>query len=638
MKKILLALLALVLLAGGGFLIRQNLPEKRYARHIVKARLFVREKNYTAARLEYEQAFNAKDGFSPYANLEVLKFTNMVNLQENHIAEAITNTRKYLEKSPDKVEGNIILSQLAFNAGDFGTAFDAIHIALDLDPKSFPARLLLTEVRTKQGRLDLAEEQLRYLYQAYPESVMAVLPLAENMLRQGRVEEGRAFVQAALKTSPNNASARVMLLDSYLLEGKADSARGVLAEWQTADPSLTLATQVRKAQILNLEEKLDEAQAALTPFLVEKEENIPAYNELAIIKARQGQYDSALKIYTTITEIRPNGSAQPYMLSVYLHLKNKNPAKALELLKSLQIVTKGGELPTLTAICYLDLAQDGKLQTLFREQPDSLQAGLKAFIDQLEPDKEYIGQWALVNYFTIMRQPKYMAKAIEELHAKWPKNRLAISLWAGQLASKGKFAEAARLFETIPGLTFQQQTTLLGFYAKAKDKPKMVSLGQKLITEHPNVRGLNLFLADYYTAFGEKAKATEYYEKELALDPENVVCLNNLAWEFGVNQHDLAKATPYLDKLKAKKALDPRIMDTIGWILAKNGKNDEAMPYLHTALNIVPDHPGFEFHMAWLLSRMGKKEEAKKYLQSALASKLAFDDRKEAEKLLADQG
>src|SRR4051812_28375992 len=63
MKKIIIALIALVVVAGGALIVRQNLPSKRYARHLQKARLFVRERNYTAARLEYESAFNATDGF-----------------------------------------------------------------------------------------------------------------------------------------------------------------------------------------------------------------------------------------------------------------------------------------------------------------------------------------------------------------------------------------------------------------------------------------------------------------------------------------------------------------------------------------------------------------------------------------------
>ncbi len=638
MKKIIIGILALIILGGGAFIVRQNLPAKRFARHLSKARLFVREHNYPAARLEYEQAFNAKDGFTPYANLEVLTFTNQVNLQDKHVDKAITNTQKFLEANPHSQPAMIMLSQLAFNGGDFETAFDAVNRAIEEDPHSFPARLMLTEVRTKQGRLDLAEEQLRVLYKAYPDSVLTLLPLAENMLRQGRVQEARTFVEAVLKTHPANANARLMLLDSYLLEGKADSAQAVLAAWQKADPSLTLATQVRKAQIQSLTGQFQAAESTLAPYLLPKEENLGAYFELAMIKAKQGKYDSAVKIYNDMSEIHPASAAQPLMLSIYLNLKGLNPAKSLETLKSLQIRNKGGELPTLTAITYLSLGQDAKLTSLIREQPDSLQTGLKAFLEQLETDKEFIGQWAMVNYYTILRQPRMAGKAVEELHTRWPKNSLATTLWSSQLASQGKFGEAAKLLESIPRLSFPQQATLLSFYVKAGAKEKILTLGQSLLKSHPNQKGLNLFLADFYTAHNEKVKAAEFYEKELKFDPMNQVALNNLAWEYGVNQKNIEKARPYLVRLKKKVMLDPRILDTIGWILAQNGKHEEAYRYFHTALSLVPDHPGFNYHMAFLLNQMGKKEDAKKYLQLSLDSKLIFDERKDAEILRSQLG
>jgi tetratricopeptide (TPR) repeat protein len=638
MKKTVIAVLALALLLGAAFIIRQNLPSKRFARHLVKARLFVREKNYTAARLEYEQAFKAKGGFTPYATLEVLNFTNQVNMLENNPADAIANTRKYLEANPDSKDAKITLSQLAFKVGDFTTAFDAVHSALDQDPGYFPARLLLTEVRTKQGRLDLAEEQLRYLYKAYPDSVLALLPLAENVLRQGRVSEARTYVAAALKGHPTNVAARVLLLDSYLLEGKGDSAQMVLDDWRKAEPSVSLATEIRKAQIQSLGGKFAEAESTLTPFLEAKEENLPAFYELALLKAKQGRYDSAVKVYVNMAEISPTAAAQPQMLSVYLNFKAQVPARSLETLKSLQIRNKGSELPTLIAVAYLALGQDAKLASLLKEQPDSLRAAIQAFAAQLEPDKEYIGQWALVNYFTILHQPLPAAKAIEDLHTRWPKNRIGITLWTGSLASRGRYADAAKQLETVANPTFAEQAALLSFYVKAGLKDKTLALGQKLLKDHPDKKGVNLFLADYYTAHNDKAKAAEYYEKELVLDPGNLVALNNLAWEYGVNRADLEKAKPYIAKLKTKRMLDPRILDTIGWILAKNGKNEEALQNFRTAVNLVPDHPTFNYHLAYVLIQLGKKDEAKKCLATALASKVPFEERKDAEKLQAQQG
>jgi len=178
---------------------------------------------------------------------------------------------------------------------------------------------------------------------------------------------------------------------------------------------------------------------------------------------------------------------------------------------------------------------------------------------------------------------------------------------------------------------------LLQLYVSSHQGDKAIPLAEKLEKEHPNLRGINNVLADYWMK-KDKVKGLQYYEKELALNPDNLIVLNNLAWEYGINQKNLEKAQPYLEKLKAKKNLDPRILDTVGWILACNGKNPEAEKYIRNALDLIPDYPIFEYHLAFVLSQLGNKEEAKKRLDAALSSKLPFDERKDAEKLPATLG
>ncbi len=96
MKKWFLALSLLVLLGVAAYIIRQNLPEKRYARHIVKARLYAKENNFQAAQVEYVRAFENKGGFVPYATLEVLHLENAWRKQLGKPDEALENTRRFI--------------------------------------------------------------------------------------------------------------------------------------------------------------------------------------------------------------------------------------------------------------------------------------------------------------------------------------------------------------------------------------------------------------------------------------------------------------------------------------------------------------------------------------------------------------
>jgi Flp pilus assembly protein TadD len=205
------------------------------------------------------------------------------------------------------------------------------------------------------------------------------------------------------------------------------------------------------------------------------------------------------------------------------------------------------------------------------------------------------------------------------------------------LSAAGKPAEAAKVLATLDKPDLTQRVAYLQLLANSGQGEKARQAAEKLAADFPNLKGVNLILADYW-AKKDKPKAMAYYEKELALNPGNAVVLNNLAWEYGVVQGDLAKARPYLDKLKGGKNLDPRILDTVGWILAVNGQAAEGERYVRNALDLVPDFPAFQYHLAFILKQAGKKDEARQVLKQALSTDQAFDERKDAEKLMAELG
>lgn len=638
MKKLWFLLLVPVF-GAAAVLIWQNLPEKRFARHMIKARLYAKASNFTAAQLEYEKAYGIKEKFTPYVSLEVLELMNKKSLQDRNLKEALENTRKFVEGHPNSREGQVLLSQLSFQAGDLETAFDAVHAALRIDPAYFPARLLLTRVRTVQGRLDLAEEQLRFLYRKYPDSLQALLPLAENLLKQGRTAESRVFIREVLEDHPRNSAALLMLVDTYLLERQTDSAQAVLDSWQKrGDSELAAPLAVRRARFHALAGRYAQAEGILAPHTASREENAVAILELAMIQAIKARYDSALEVYSTLAEELPAMRRTAIMFSIYLHLKNVNPAKALEQAKTLQIGGAVPELVPVTLACYLALGQDNKAADLISAQPDTVQAALKRLSSQWLPDKEYMGHWALVEYFRIHGQGYWTLLAQQEFHRRWPKNSLAISLLANQLAYLRQFGVAARLLEDLPSRSPQVQVSLLTLYIKGGEREKARAMAERILAASPRQPGLNSFLADYAWSKGEKEKGIALFRKELEANPDDLIALNNLAWEYGIVRADFAQARPYVERLRTLDSRDARIWDTIGWILARHGKAAEGEKYVRDALNLVPDYPSYLYHMAWILSERGDKAGAKKHVQSALDSKVPFEERKAAEAFLAQLG
>jgi Tfp pilus assembly protein PilF len=635
MKKLWL-LLIIPVVALAALLVYQNMPQKRFARHMIQARLYAKELNYTAAQLEYEIAYNITGKYSPTVSLEVLQLMNHKALDDRKPEVALANTKAFVKEHPTNKPGRIILAQLSFQAGDFETAFESLNSAIAADPDDFPARLLLTQVRTIQGRLDLAEEQLRYLCRKFPDSLQAVLPLAENLIKQGKIAEGRGFILGVLKDHPKNSSAHLLLVDSYLLEKNGDSVRAALEDWQRqSDQGMAVPIAVRRARYLAISGDIPAAERILSLYRLPTEQNMPALMELALVQVVKGRFDSALQIYSSVAEANPQMRPTTMRMRVYLHLRNGNPAKALEEALDGRMQNKTAESLPLLVAAYVAMEQGEKADALIEAQPDTLKTALKNLKAQWEPGRDFIGQWALAEYYGLNRQDYWMLLATQELNRKWPLNPLAASMLAGQLATMHRYAAAAKMIENLPASYKQKNDMLLAMYVRTGERLKARALAEKMIAANPNQRGINGLLADLAWSEGQKEKGIAHFEKELALDPDNIVALNNLAWEFGIERGDLAKAAPYLDRLRALKTPDARVWDTMGWVLVRNGKVTEGAGYIKGALNLVPDFPAYMYHMGWILAKQGDKQGARRLVQGALDSKLPFDDRKSAQDLIA---
>jgi predicted Zn-dependent protease len=78
---------------------------------------------------------------------------------------------------------------------------------------------------------------------------------------------------------------------------------------------------------------------------------------------------------------------------------------------------------------------------------------------------------------------------------------------------------------------------------------------------------------------------------------------------------------------------DPSVIDTLGYVLIRNNRSEEALKVLERALSMAPDHPAIQYHHALALSELGRTTEAVAGLEKALAGG-NFDERADAEKLL----
>jgi tetratricopeptide (TPR) repeat protein len=113
------------------------------------------------------------------------------------------------------------------------------------------------------------------------------------------------------------------------------------------------------------------------------------------------------------------------------------------------------------------------------------------------------------------------------------------------------------------------------------------------------------------TAAGQNNEAIKNLRKQLSLDPENTVALNNLAFALADTGNDLDQALSLVERAQKKAPGNAGIADTLGWVYTKKGLNDSAIQIFTALVRKYPDEPAFRYHYGVALLQKGETAEAK---------------------------
>jgi predicted Zn-dependent protease len=143
---------------------------------------------------------------------------------------------------------------------------------------------------------------------------------------------------------------------------------------------------------------------------------------------------------------------------------------------------------------------------------------------------------------------------------------------------------------------------------------------------------VRLYLADRDLRRKDYRSAARAYRELAALQPENPVVLNNLAWTLA--QLNDPTALDYAEKAYARAPNSAAVADTLGWILVERGDTKRGVEILAKAAAGAPNSLEIRLHYAKALVKAGDKAAAKQEIESALQTAGQGPARAEAEELL----
>lgn len=158
------------------------------------------------------------------------------------------------------------------------------------------------------------------------------------------------------------------------------------------------------------------------------------------------------------------------------------------------------------------------------------------------------------------------------------------------------------------------------------------ALDDRLVDAH-------LMVASLSEGSGDIDKAIERYRRVLALAPNHVVALNNLAYALAVHRRDgIREALPLARRAQALARNVPTIADTLAWILHLAGDDREARPFAAAAVRGAPDNAQVRLHSAVINAGVGAADLAARDLQRALELDPKLEEDPEVQALRATLG
>lgn len=193
--------------------------------------------------------------------------------------------------------------------------------------------------------------------------------------------------------------------------------------------------------------------------------------------------------------------------------------------------------------------------------------------------------------------------------------------YAGVLVKQGKLTEARRHLQAVETGDAQQRTQLTlaeaGLLREANAYQEAFDFLSAAVARAPDSPDL---LYDHAMA-AEKINRVDVLEanlrKVIAMRPTHAHAYNALGYTLADRNQRLPEALTLIETAHKLAPEDPFILDSLGWVLHRLGRNEEGLGYLQRSFELRPDAE-IAAHLGEVLWLLGRQTEARKVWADAL--------------------
>lgn len=479
--------------------------------------------------------------------------------------------------------------ELARSTGDIGVAERATRMALvsgndqasvdaasewaRLAPDNLDAASVHGALQLRLGRSDEAFDEFdRMLRLPDVEPRNAYGRITEVLGREQNREQAFAVMRRLVDARGGHPDARYALAQLATRVGDLPQAVTELRAIREAAPDDERSADLL-ARVLQSQGESEAALAVLNDYLARRPEAHGARMSYARLLVGQNRFDEASREFARVSRAQPDNADARYAYAiVLLQLEDHDGARK-------QFET---------------LAQSGK-----REQSSWYYLGQ---IAELQEDSEA----ALAAYRRV---------DMGEFRLNAQIRVAALLALDGNLS--GARAHLQDLRRQYPGdrvRLFRAEADLL---VRAEQFDEGTAVYDRAIAQLPQNTDL-LYARAMLAARQDKVEALERDLRDiLSREPDNADALNALGYTLADQTDRLEEARDFIARALALKPDDHYVVDSMGWVLYRLGRNEEAVAHLERALELQAD-PEVAAHLGEVLWAMGRRDEARRVWGDAL--------------------
>ena len=511
-------------------------------------------------------------------------------------ARAIEEYKMTLVYDPSSTSVHLKLAAEYVRQGLVGEAVEQAKAAIETDPKNEDAHLLLGGLYSAMRTYDESLKEYREVKRLNPENAEAPMFTGAILAEQKKFTEAIAEFEALAKRPVgSNTHLAYFYLGRIYLEQSEGKASGK-AE-QAFRRSLALKPSFADAAI------------ALSQLMDTANRRPQAIRLLADFQAKHG----------------PNSSVAEDLVRHYIDAKDYNGAYA-----QLEIIEKADpdDVGARTKMAYILIEQQKYAPAILRLEDilakdaslDRPRFYLGAVYEEIKDYKS-----AIKNFEKIQFGSSYFQEAV--VHTSY-------------LYKLGNdYAKATSTIENAIK-TQDDYAPFYALYASLLDDQKQYEKGVAMLKfatqKFADNAQLRFYLGSMQDRVGDRESTVTNMKEVLKLDHDHVAALNFLAYIYAERGINLPEAESMVRHAHSLQPGDGYIMDTLGWVMYKQGKVQDAIKMLEAAYKTQPDESVIAEHLADAYYQQQMPERAKRlYLKAAGLESNAQTVAKIREKIVA---